>query len=473
MAASTPPPPPNDLAELLGRVLSHLGTADARRGERPTHPTRAQLRAAVERLDPDAPMSVDDALAWAIEGMRADARTGHARDFGMFQAAPTALSVVADALVSADNPQLATYEHAPFAVEAEAHLVRLFARRFGLPDGASGQLTSGGAEANLLALSLALHHVFPDIASRGLRGLPRDPVVYASAEAHPTVVRAARVVGLGDEAVRLVAVDGAQRMRGDALRDAIGRDRQAGRVPMCIVATVGTTATGAIDPVDELADVAAREGAFLHVDAAWGGMLALSSKAVLVRALGRSGAITFDPHKALSAPLGTGMLLARDASLMARAFSVQAGYMPRDTERDPFTRGLAWSRRFLGLRVLLPLAVAGWAGLRRDADRALALGRRLAQGLACGGFTRVNDTPLPLVCVTDEAAPPASRTAHLARIAREAAEQTGADLTLCRLPGGARALRAAVTSRLTTEGDVDLVVDALVRARDAAARGLV
>lgn len=377
--------------------------------------------------------------------------------FGLFNQSPTPMSIAAEALVATYNPQLAVESHARWPVAIENALVRAFGERFGYAE-TEGSFTSGGAEANLTAVLAALVHAFPEVATRGVRAIGREPIVYASSEAHPTIVRAARVIGLGSEAVRSIPADAKLRMKTTSLREAIARER-----PFLIVATAGTTSAGTIDPLDEIATIADKTGAWLHVDAAHGGLAALVPELrSLLSGIERADSITFDPHKTLAVPMSAGMYLSRRIGALAKAFGDHtAGYMPRGAEDDPYARSFAWSRRFNGLKVHLTIESRGWDGLADMLRRQVALGERLREGLRASGWTLKNETKLPVVCFGDD------RVRSLDMVARAVIAE-GAWISVTRLSTGVRALRACITNHETTEAHVDTLVAMLDRARLAA-----
>ncbi len=400
-------------------------------------------------LDLERPMEPAAALELVLEGLRdGQVHPTHPRYFGLLNPAPTELAVMADALVAAFNPQLATHTHAQWAVDVEAHLLRAFGRKFGFAE-CEGTFTSGGAEANTTALLVALHERYPEVRTEGVRP---GPTIYASAEAHPTVARAARIAGLGERAVRIIPADASLRMKTRELAEAVARDPE----PLMIVATAGTTSAGTIDPLPAIAAVAARAGCFLHVDAAWGGLAALVPELGLP-GIERADSITFDPHKALSAPMGAGMFLTRHVGALGRTFADHAGYMPRDAAHDPYAHSMQWSRRFIGLKVLLPLLVLGFPGYAAVLREQLALADELRARLRDDGWTIVNDTPLPVVCFTDG-------RSDLGSVARAVAHEAWISVT--KLSTGARALRACIINHKTTSADVAALVAALRSARD-------
>lgn len=444
---------------LYRRLAELLETYVATVRDQPIAPAAGTL----ETFDFSAPIEPRALLELvARELSRGQVHTGHPGYFGLFNPAPAALSIVADALVAAFNPQLATRSHAPFAVEIEDQLLRAFGARFGYQE-SEGAFTSGGAEANTTALLAALTTAFPEVAERGVRALPGDPCVYVSAEAHPTIVRAARVAGLGSAAVRVIPCDAHLRMKTSALRDAIARDRAAGALPLMIVATVGTTSAGTIDPLDAIADIAERGSLWLHVDAAWGGLLALVPElAAAIATIARADSITFDPHKALSVPMGAGMYLSRRCGTLAAVFADRAGYMPRNASRDPYARSMQWSRRFIGLKLFCTLAAAGWDGYASTLRGYCTLADRLREGLRASGWIVVNDTPLPLVCFVDRERRDGR---FLDGVARAVIADGAGWISMTRLSTGERVLRACVNNHRTEPRDIDRLLAALERAR--------
>lgn len=232
----------------------------------------------------------------------------HPRYFGLFNPGVRAAGVAADALAALYNPQVGAWWHAPAAAEVERHTLRYFQRRIGFagPE-TSGSFTTGGAEANLTGVLAALARAFPVFVTGGLQALDRHPVFYASDQAHDSLAKIASVTGLGRDALRRVASDARQQMDVGALRQAIARDRADGHEPFLVVGTAGTTATGAIDPLPQLAALCATEGLWFHVDAAWGGLAILSDALRgYVAGIELGDSVTLDAHKVLPVPMGAG-----------------------------------------------------------------------------------------------------------------------------------------------------------------------
>ena len=437
----------------------------------------AALRAMVARFDFADPVDSSSALAFALDGLtNYQTHTPHPRYFGLFNPSATTMGVVADALEAAFNTQAGAWHHSAFAVEVEQHLLRAFAARFGFdPAATEGTFTSGGTEANQTALLVAITHAFPDFAAGGVRSLAAVPVFYVSAESHHSLHRAASVSGLGHAAVREISVDEQLRMKVSALESQIAADRRAGHTPFLIVATAGTTSAGAIDPLPAIADLAAREKLWLHVDAAWGGAAALVPELrPLLAGIERADSITFDPHKWLSVPMGAGMYLNRHPGLLEKTFSVDAAYVPRSAENlvaDAYTSTMQWSRRFIGLKLFLSLAVAGWEGYAAALRHMIEMANLLRAELDVAGWQVLYPTPLPLVCFVDRKDSRGKSAEFLEGIARRVVSSGAAWISTTRVGPGTPLLRACITNFLTGPDDVRALVAALdaARAQDSAA----
>src|SRR3954447_21840060 len=430
------------------------------------------IRGALAPFDFERPRDPLEALDFAVESLwKWQVHTPHPRYFGLFNPAPTTMGIAGDALVAAFNPQLAAWSHSPLAVEIEQHLVRALGGRFGFdPARVEGNFTSGGAEANHTALLTALTRAFPEIGRRGMLALRSQPVLYVSPEAHHSFLKAARLSGIGTEAVREVRVDSSLRMIPEDLAARIEEDRSAGHTPFLVVATVGSTSAGAIDPLAEVAQVADEAGGlWLHLDAAWGGAAALVPELrPVLDGAARADSITFDAHKWLSIPMGAGIYLTRHPGTLERTFRVAARYMPREGSvlpvADPYAHSMQWSRRFIGLKLFLSLAVAGWQGYEEAIRRQTEMGDLLRERLRGAGWTIVNDTPLPVVCFVD-AGKEGRSAAFLEAVAAHVVGLGEAWISTVSLGEAGPALRACITNYRTGPEDLDALVAALGRAR--------
>jgi len=248
-----------------------------------------------------------------------------------------------------------------------------------------------------------------------------------------------------------------------ALRQALAADRTEGRVPVLISATAGTTGAGMVDPLAACAEIAGHESVWYHVDAAWGGA-ALASDRLRGALAGIEGAdsITIDAHKWLATTMGCGMFITRHGSVLCEAFHTSASYMPSNlASLDPYLNSAQWSRRFLGLRLFLSLAAAGWEGHGAHVERAVEVAERIRQRLLERGWRVVNGSPLAVLCVL----PPPGCAEIQALVRRVVA--SGRAWVAAATFEGRDVVRICTTSGETTTDDVAELVEVL----EASARG--
>jgi aromatic-L-amino-acid decarboxylase len=292
----------------------------------------------------------------------------HPRYFGLFNPSVTLASVIADTLVAMYNPQLANWRTSPAANEMERHTLGWLAAKFGLPENAIATFTSGGTEANLSAVIVALTRAFPDYGEHGLRHLRAQPSIYLTEETHHSFSKIAHMTGLGRRALRTIPTDRCLKMNLGELKKRVAEDRINGFLPFLVVGTGGTTAAGVIDPLPEIGHFCREEGLWFHADAAWGGSAILSPKLKRYLAgIEMADSITCDAHKWLSVSMGCGMFFCRHPDTVAEAFRADVSYMPGKPVGpafDPYTTSAQWSRRFIGLKLFLALAHHG--GIRGD-----------------------------------------------------------------------------------------------------------
>ncbi|NKZ02221.1 pyridoxal phosphate-dependent decarboxylase family protein [Actinomadura latina] len=461
-------PHPDAAARLWRHVVELLGDERGQiAGRGVSAPVDVQeLRDAIGAYGFDRPLPALDVIEDVAGLLRATTvHTTHPRYFGLFNPTPTLLGVVGETLAAAFNPQLAAWSHAPAAAEIEAHLLRFLGGRLGHPqDAVAGSFTSGGAEANMTAVLLALTRTWPDYGERGLRALDGRPVMYASAESHLAWLKIAHATGIGRDAVRLVPTGPDLRMDTARLAERIAADRARGELPFLVVATAGTTSAGIIDPLHEAADLCREQGLRLHADAAYGGAAVLSDRLrPALSGIERADSVTVDAHKWMSVPMGAGAFLCTDREGLAETFRVTTSYMPAEIPDtvDPYTSSQQWSRRFMGLKLFLSLAAAGREGYAEQLERDAALADVLRGGLAAAGWEIVNDTPLPVVCFAD---PGTATWEHHDALAQKVVQSGRAWISPVRLNGRA-ALRACLISHRTTAADVEELVRAVGEAR--------
>jgi glutamate/tyrosine decarboxylase-like PLP-dependent enzyme len=286
------------------------------------------------------------------------------RFWGWVQGSGAPVGVLADFLAAVMNPNAADFNHSPALVEMQ--VVEWFREIMGFPPGSSGLLVSGGSAANLTALTVARNTMIPGVREQGVAASEGRLTLYASHEVHSSVRKAAELLGLGEQGLRLVATRPDYTIDVDDLERMLAQDRAAGLQPFCVVGTAGTVNTGAIDPLDELAEVCARERLWFHVDGAFGALAMISSTLRPdVAGLQRADSVIFDFHKWLYAPYEAACVLVRSGESHRRSFSVIPPYLAEldggiATAPIRYSEyGVQLSRGFRALKVWMALKADG------------------------------------------------------------------------------------------------------------------
>jgi len=400
---------------------------------------------------------------------------GHPRFFGWVNSPPAPIGVIADFLAAALNPSCAGGDHAAIYVERAA--VRWLMELIEFPtEGSMGLLVSGGSAATIVALAAARHTATLqdgwNVRTEGLQQARPALRLYVTADGHSCIQKATEILGLGVQSIRKVATDERHRMDVGALRAAVATDRAAGTRPFCVAASAGTVGTGAIDPLDEIADLCAAERLWLHVDGAYGAVgAALPTHRARYAGLARADSVALDPHKWLSVPVECGAVLVRDGRLLRETFSLVPDYLR--TEVDRGFGGLPWyseygiqqTRGFRALKLWMTLQHLGRDGVRDLIAHHLALAQHLA-GLvdAAPDLERLGHVELSIVCFRYTPASLKGDDRALdalnERVMEEVQASGAAFLTQTTL-GGRFALRACILHYATTESDVAALVDAV------------
>jgi aromatic-L-amino-acid decarboxylase len=333
-----------------------------------------QVREAVALTVPEEPMPAEELVAHLrTVVLDYSLKSGHPAHLAYITGTGTVPGAAADLLASGLNANVGGWLLSPSATEIELQLTRWFASLLGLPASAGGMIVAGGGIANFVALKAA-RDAKAGLATRET-GVKEPLTIYCSEEAHVTIHRAADMLGLGTASVRHVEADG--------LEEAIAADRAAGLHPAIVVGTAGTTATGVIEPLAELAEIAARHDLWFHVDAAYGGGLILSDELrPLLAGIERADSVTLDPHKWMSTPLGSGCLIVRDMQSLSDSFDVYAAYVHEQDDLDRGInlgfRGPQFSRGFDALKVWVSLLAHGRKAYARRIEHDIELTRYLA-----------------------------------------------------------------------------------------------
>ncbi|HUY98682.1 MAG TPA: aminotransferase class I/II-fold pyridoxal phosphate-dependent enzyme [Verrucomicrobiae bacterium] len=411
----------------------------------------------------------------------------HPRAFAYFTPAPLPMAVAAEGLAAWMNQSVDIFATGPTGALVEEELVRWLADAVGYPPASFGVLTSGGVMANLMALAVARDRHLARLLGR--RSPPRGShldgaTVYVSDQAHFSIARACSLLGFPRSALRPVTADPDFRLRAEPVARAIARDRARGLRPFLVVATAGTTNTGAVDDLPELARLARRERLWLHVDAAYGGAARLSSRdADRVAGLERADSITLDPHKWLAQPHDLGALLVRRREDLHRTFHVAPAYYrtPAGAERPlnwvEYT--LEGTRRFRALKLWMSWHQLGTAGLGALVEHGNDLAAHLAA--RCREADDLEAVPahpqLSVVCfrhlpggaAAAATLAPGILDRHQDQLQR-ALERSGEGWVSTTRLRGRIFLRAGLVNALTTAADIDAVLASLRRLAAEAAR---
>ncbi len=373
-------------------------------------------------------------------------------------------AAIADMIAGATNPYVAYWGAGPGAAELERTVIRWFCDLLRLGPASDGVLLSGGSMANLTALVAA---------RRALLGESfLDGVLYASDQVHHSVRKAAVIAGFPERSLRVLPSNAAFQLPVEALKQQIRADRAAGARPFLLVASAGTTNTGAVDDLAALAELATAEGLWLHVDAAYGGFFSLTERgASALRGIERADSIVLDPHKSLFLPFGTGCLLVRDVDPLRRAHQLHSEYIAAAVaigqEADAVNFGdlsTEMSRDFRGLRLWLPIKLLGIDTFRRALDEKLDLAREACEELARRGF-HILAPPTLSILAFRATRPAGDEDALNRRILARVNRKGRVHLSATEL-AGRFALRICVLAFRTHRAEVEAALDDLVEARD-------
>jgi aromatic-L-amino-acid/L-tryptophan decarboxylase len=395
---------------------------------------------------------------------------GHPRFWGWVNSPPAVMGIFADALAAAMNPSCAGGNHA--AVYVERQLLAWFRDLLGFPESSMGLLVSGGSMATMTGLAVARHvKSGVDVRTNGLRDAPPF-AFYMTSEGHSCARKAIELLGFGSSTIRTIPVNGAFEMQVDALQTAIEQDLAAGARPIAVVATAGTTNTGAIDDLGGIADLCQRYGIWMHVDAAYGGPAILADAcAARLAPLARADSIALDPHKWMFVPVEAGLVMVRDAAAMRSTFSLVPPYLRTDGSTSGvggppwFSEyGFQQTRGFRALKVWMTLQQFGVNGMKAAIEENIALAAYLAECVrAAPDFELMAPPGLSVVCfrfVHASAADEASQTALNQRLLERLQLGGEAFLTSTELRGRF-VLRACIVNHRSSRADVDRMLAAI------------
>jgi glutamate/tyrosine decarboxylase-like PLP-dependent enzyme len=465
--------------ERLGRAVTKIISDYARELDGlpvTSDATPAELEKIFDEPLPQSGISADEILARFESDVAPHAmQIPSPRYYGLFNPTPLPIAVWADALASAINQNEAAWRNSPSASVIEARVLRWLCELVGYGGEGFGTLTSGGSEANLIGLKCARDKAHAEMRDKGVRAASGELIVYASEQAHYSLEKSVDILGLGRKSLRKIEADERFHIRTDLLRQAIESDKEEGNIPCCIAGAAGATSTGIVDPLSDLADIAREYGCWFHVDAAYGGALALSEKyKSLLQGLARADSITIDPHKWMFVPFACGAVLVRDGGRILRdAFDITPEYLSEerggaDVEYDFFRYGQLGTRRFNALKIWMALKFMGTRGYAEIIERQIELTHYLAARIdELEEFERVGEVETAVCCfrfLPEEIRKQGveARDAMQRNLQQrvEHSRQAWVSTTILK---GRRAIRVNVNSFLTERRHIDDLIELLLR----------
>jgi aromatic-L-amino-acid/L-tryptophan decarboxylase len=461
-------------AEATRLVAEYLTTISSRPVRAENH--AGKTLAAIDSEHSSEGRPLNQLIAECRTIMDLSRHNGHSRFFGYVASPATPIGVYGDLIASALNANITCWRSGPAGTEVERMVVRWLGALIDYDRDAKGLLTSGGSMANMIALLIANRRKSGANTSRaGLWNSGPPMTIYASAEAHMSIAKAADILGFGRDYVRVVPCDERQRMRVDLLRPSIEADRREGLRPFCVVASAGTVNSGVVDSLAEIADVAAEFDLWFHVDGAYGAPGVLDdSKKHLFAGLQRADSVSLDPHKWLYVPVDAGCLLFRDDAAARAAFSTeQADYIKTHgyTDEEAFAfwdYGVELSRRLRALKVWLTLQYYGSRRIAQAISEDNALAAYLGEMVSkAEDFELLAPVELSICCFryVPERGMSDAELDRLNERIMEAVQKGGRAYLSNATVNGRFALRACITNFRTTKSDID---ETLAAVRDAA-----
>jgi len=461
LAAAAAPlePGPDARAALLEQAVGHAEAFWTGLADGPSYRSRDEafaIRLAPKFSEEGRP--ADEALAFLAACVDAPGiTTASPRFMGYIPGGGLVHSAVGDFLAAAANKYAGFASAAPGAVRMENALVAWLSEVVGYPPTAAGTLTSGGSLANLTAI----------VAARDARDAEGGGAVYTTPFVHHCVDKALHIAGRSGAPHRRIATDDRHRMRADALAEALAGDVAAGVRPWLVIASAGTVDTGSVDPLPEIADLCARHGAWLHVDGAYGGLFMLCPEGrERLAGIERADSLALDPHKTMFLPYGTGAALVRDGQRLKDAFSASAAYLeplgPSSVGPEPADMSVELTRHFRGLRLWLPLQLAGVAAFRAAQSEKIGLARYFHHRLSQMSGWDAGSAPDLSVVAFRYLPPRGDADSFNDALLRRVQEEGRVFLSGTRI-GGASWLRCAVLSFRTHLEHIEDTLDALER----------
>ncbi len=394
-------------------------------------------------------------------------RIGHPRFLAWITTSPSPAGTIGELLSVGFNQAPLSFKGGPAATALENIVLTWFSEIFGYGEGWGGTLVSGGTVANLMGITVARQAHVPNVAEKGLQGIEKPITLYVSDQGHMSISRSAMLLGIGHDHVRSIPSDENFRMRVDALREAVEADRKAGFHPFCVVAQAGSVSTGAIDPLNDLADFCEDQGLWLHVDAAYGGAALLSeTHRPKLHGINRADSVCVDPHKWFFVPLECGITLFKSSAQQKATFRAKAAYLGQESDWDLKNTNFQLSRQGRALKLWFSFRTYGLDRLAAIVDRNCAMAQLfLTLAAASPNWTPAAPADLSIACARfvpeghERWTQEELDQLHIDLLAE--LERSGKGfLTPARI-GGKAAVRLCIANHRTTEDDIRLLFDVM------------
>lgn len=451
-----------------GRLLGEfLADYEVDVSNRPVFPkiNREAMRAILDEPLPDEGRSIEELFKEFKDIVVPNStQVAHPRFLPYVLPSPNGISAFADALAGALNQNCNLWTLSPAANAIEQRVITWFHELFSFPKESGGIITSGGSMANLTALAMARDRFLGNNARKeGLQGNTSPLVLYTSEEVHNSVDKAAVILGIGLDHVRHIRCDREFRIRMDILKKAVLRDREDGFRPFCVVGSAGTVTTGAIDPLDDLADFCGEENLWLHIDGAYGALAILSDRmSSQLLPAGRANSLSLDPHKFLFNPLEAGCVLVRDAEDLRSTYSFVPSYLSMVNDPDFLDYaeyGPQLSRSFKAFKVWWSLRAYGRKAYANTIDRLFDLASYMGERIRSEPeLELMAPVGFNAVCLRCNRLNDSQNEKVLARLVSEGIAFLGRAKVK-----GLFCFRACFMNLRTTREDVDIIIDDIIR----------
>jgi aromatic-L-amino-acid decarboxylase len=398
-------------------------------------------------------------------------KIGHPRFLAWLLTSPSPAGTLGEMLSVALNQIPAMYKSSPAATVIEDVVIKWFGEMFGYKENFGGILVSGGTTASVIGLTVAREFHFPGAMKKGIHGIKSPPVIYVSDQGHFSIERAAGVLGIGSEFVRRIPTDSDFKMRIDALNEQINRDKDAGFAPFCVVAQVGSTNTGSVDPIQKIVDICVKNQLWLHIDAAYGGgaILTTTGRATL-EGIEHADSIATDPHKWFFTPAEAGCVLVKNKHHLFATFKSNSSSLEDEVATDYMNYGIQCTRTSRAFKIWFAFKAYGLQAISQIIEQNIAMAQSFKAKLEENNDWQIlAPVELSTVCfryVPDKNLDNETLDSLQFKILKYVEDSGEAFFTAAVLKGKV-ALRVCFANHRTTFEDMEFIINLLKKAVDS------